>query len=408
MNDFWNLVGFEYKKIFKKKSIIILFVLSLVLTAILCNGTLLGNYYVDGKPVESKLESMQKDREYEKALSGRNIDGELLLEASRAYAKIPPLSVGAKYSLTEEYELYARPYSSIMNIMIPVYNTSTSKFDLKDMQNLTEEQANSFYDIRHENLQRTIYRQSLSDKSKQKIMQLDEKIKKPFVMQYAGGYERYFALMYITGMIISFLLAVCLAPIFAGEYGNRTDQLILSSKSGKRTLIYSKIFTGVSLSVLFSTLFTAVTYFGCLMIYGFEGFNAPFQLGIPLCSYPLSMGQVAIVFFICVLFANILIAAITMLLSAKAKSPFGVIVTVSILIIIPMFINVSETNVLLHNLVHLFPTNMMALWTITSPILYEIFGLSIEPYIFMPIFAAFASVVLLPFAYKGFKNHQVG
>jgi hypothetical protein len=50
---------------------------------------------------------------------------------------------------------------------------------------------------------------------------------------------------------------------------------------------------------------------------------------------------------------------------------------------------------------------MMAIWNITSPNLYEIFGVSIEPYLFMPMYVAVAIAVLIPLAYTIFRKHQV-
>jgi F0F1-type ATP synthase membrane subunit a len=73
-----------------------------------------------------------------------------------------------------------------------------------------------------------------------------------------------------------------------------------------------------------------------------------------------------------------------------------------------MFINISETNVLLFNLFSLVPTNMMALWMIIASVLFEPFGIPLQPYIFMPIFAGIMVVLILPFAYRGFKYHQIG
>jgi hypothetical protein len=100
-------------------------------------------------------------------------------------------------------------------------------------------------------------------------------------------------------------------------------------------------------------------------------------------------------------------AAITMLLSAKLKSPFGVIILVSVLLIAPMLVSVSEENILLHNIFHLFPTQMASFLSTLDVVQYELFGLVIRPYIFLPLFALTVSVLLTPFTYRSFKNHQI-
>jgi ABC-type transport system involved in multi-copper enzyme maturation permease subunit len=380
MNNFWCLVGFEYKKILKKKSIILTLILALVLIMFSCVGILIGSHYEGGKRYESNYEGMLKDRAFDRALSGRAIDSELLLETSKAYAKIPS---------SDNY-------------------STTNRFELEDAQNLTKEQADNFYQARYEKIKDTVNNTTLSAKAKEKLLTLEEGVKKPFIMDLTDGYTRFFTMMYTTGIIACFVIAICLAPIFSGEYTSGADQLILTSKNGKKSLIAAKLFTGVTLSFVICITFTLTTYFECMFVYGFDGANAPLQLYLPCCSYSLNMWQVAAIFSACVLFGNLFSAAITILLSSKFKTPFGVIIIISLIIVAPMFINISETNVLLFNLFSLVPTNMMALWMIIASVLFEPFGIPLQPYIFMPIFAGIMVVLILPFAYRGFKYHQIG
>lgn len=156
-----------------------------------------------------------------------------------------------------------------------------------------------------------------------------------------------------------------------------------------------------------SLVLTALTFISCMIIYGFDGSQAAIQNLTPLSVYPLKMGELAVICTICVLFANLLTSGITLLLSSKFKSPFGVIIISGVIIMAPMFVNPPETNILLNNLLCLLPANMAAIWNIISEIMFEFGRISIEPYIFMPLFGAGLSAVLLPFAYKAFKNHQI-
>ncbi len=59
MNNFWDLVRFEYKKIYMKKSTWIAMVLFVVGIVFSCFGVIIGNEYVDGIPVRSHYESMK-------------------------------------------------------------------------------------------------------------------------------------------------------------------------------------------------------------------------------------------------------------------------------------------------------------------------------------------------------------
>ncbi|WP_105615662.1 ABC transporter permease [Vallitalea okinawensis] len=405
MNSFLDLVGYEYKKIFKRKSVTVTLTLSLIVTIFSCAAILFGDYYVDGEPFESHYEGMVKERAYARNLAGREIDTDLLLETAEAYKKVP---LQDRYSVTEAYQTYARPYSAIRMIIMSVYNTRLHKFDMSALQNLTIEQADDFYKLRYSKLVESINSMTLNERSKAKILTLDEEVKKPFTFDYIDGYHRFLVIMYTTGMLVCFVSAILLAPIFAGEYTSGTDQLLLASKHGKKKLIYAKLFSGITVTCGICLILTMITYFECMIIYGFDGGDAPFQLSVPMCAYPLTMRQVALLLSISILFANIFSSAITLFLSAKFKSPFGVMIIISIITIMPIFITKPDNNIFLHNLLSLIPSNMMGSWALITPILYELPGISVLPYIFIPIFAIIISLILLPFAYYGFRNHQVG
>ena len=67
----------------------------------------MGSHYVDNEKADSKYHIFLADREYNRQLSGREIDQALLEEMSDAYDRIP--SSAERYTLTEEYQKYASP-----------------------------------------------------------------------------------------------------------------------------------------------------------------------------------------------------------------------------------------------------------------------------------------------------------
>lgn len=404
MNSFWSLVGFEYKKILHKKSVRIVLLLSVLISAVSVGGTLFGSTYIDGKVYESNYEAMVKDREYARGLAGRKLDGKLIREAVKAYSKIPP---SGRYQDTVEYQTFARPYSPIYSIVRTIYNTESSRFNMEDFQVLSEDKAEQFYTMRRKEQVQLVNETGMSSKAKEQVLASDAELKIPFTFSYTDGYTRFFVILYTFGLTAAFVMAVCTAPIFAGEYTSGADQLILASKHGKNKLITAKLFTGFSIAASVALVFIAVDYVLSMCIFGFDGGGAPLQLYMPLSPYPLTMGQTAWLLAASTFFACFMTAAVTMLLSAKLKSPFGVIILVGLLLIVPMFLHVPESNIVLYNLLHLLPANMMAFRAVTDGIQYELFGLVIRPYVFFPLFAALICVCLAPLAYRSFKNHQI-
>lgn len=407
MNIFWNLVSYEYKKIFKRKGTVITLILAAIVSLFSVFGTIIGSVYdSNGEPVMSRYDDMKIDREYARELSGRAIDTELIMEASEAYSNLQ-FDSAEKYTDSKEYEKYTRKYSKIYSIVQCVYNTLSERFDAQSFGNMTKEQADNFYEIRRQKQEQAIMQTKMSDKAKRSILGVDSGVEKPVVFEASEGYTRFFAIMYTTGIIIAVAAAIIFAPLFSGEYTSGADSLILSSKHGKNLLVWAKLFVSFTLSAGLSVILTVLTYAECMAIWGTDGAGAAIQLQVPMVSYPLNMGQCAVIYSISVLAACIMTAALTALLSTGIKTPFGTIVIMSVIIIAPMMLNVSEDIVWLYKLFCLLPSNMMAFWCIIDSIQFDIFGLVIRPYIFTPVFAAIAAVIFGISAYRVFGKRQV-
>ena len=108
-----RLFMYELKKLTNRKMVWVSLAVSLLLCLFTVCSPLIGSYSVDGKRIRSNYEEFQIDKAYQKALDGRVIDEVLIKEMQEAYAKVP-LDV-EQYSLTAEYQKYARPYSAIFN-----------------------------------------------------------------------------------------------------------------------------------------------------------------------------------------------------------------------------------------------------------------------------------------------------
>lgn len=212
--------------------------------------------------------------------------------------------------------------------------------------------------------------------------------------------------MNAIALIICFICSVCLAPLFSGEYTDRMDSLILASKYGKNKIICAKLFTGISFCMLLSTIYTFASYITVMTAYGWDGSNAPIQLYDPMLSIPFTMGKAAFLYSLIVIFANMLSSSLTMVLSAKLKNPFLVIVIMTVVTMAPCFINASENKLWLYHLFNLIPSQMFNIYNVINDYSIGLPGMIIQPYILLISFAIAASIVLLPLAYRSFKNHE--
>lgn len=405
MKEFWALVSFEYRKILGKRSVKIALLLTLFLSVFSIWGTLMGSYYIEGELFESNAEAMKKDRAYARELSGRILDDKLLMEAADAYQTIPDSA--AVYQSTEEYQKNARKYSSIYSLARQVYDTPNVRFGAPEMGTLDPARAEQFYEIRELCMTKQIENAPISENAKEVMMQYSAEVKEPWIFSYSDGYTRFMTIMATSGVMAAFVMVICLAPLFAGEYSNHTDQLLLSARYGKGKLIKAKFFTGFSMTGIVTLLITLQSYVQSMLTFGFDGGNANVQIYDALFPYPLTLKQAALLQSICVFFACMCMSALTMFFSSRMKSAFGVIILSVLLLCVPMFVKVSAYPLLGYLLFHLMPANMMQYDYIFSMIPYEIAGVVIPPYVMMPVVALCLCIILIPFAYRGFKHHQV-
>ncbi|MGN1417556.1 MAG: ABC transporter permease [Oscillospiraceae bacterium] len=397
MSVFRDLVSFEYKKILKRKGAVTAVIIAVLLSAASVCGTMIGYIYIDGEPVMSKYEDMKADREYAHELSGRTLDGELIIEAAREYAKADTTDRG--YVMSEEF----RRYSTVYDIARQVYGC-----DFKEFCELTEEHAEQFYEVRRGNIEAYAEKSSMCEASKQAVLAMDDKVSIPFEFQYAEGYDRFITIMYTTGIIALLVIAIVFAPLFSGEYTGGTDRLILSSKHGKGLLVKAKLFVMMTFSAGYAIFVTLISFGECMLIWGADGAQAPIQLSDPNSFYPMTMLQAAAAQSVSIFGACIMTGAVTAFLSAKMKTPFGAIIIMWVIIIAPMMMNVSERIVWVYDLFCLLPSNMTAVWFVLDSIQFELFGQSIPPYIFMPVFAFIAAAAFSAAAYRTFGKKQVG
>ena len=408
MNNFWALVKFEYKKIFYGKIFWVGAILLIGMMGMQICGTIIGNQYTDGKISSTKYDAMVLNRDQGRAISGRAISSELILEVSQAYGKVSIID-GINMNV-EEYRQHALEYDDIMRLLSPVYNKVIApRFGMVEMQNMTEEQADNFYQIREKKLFDSIARYDINETSKNTLMSMNSQVKTPIVFEFHGGYDKYKQILFATPMMITLFLAVCLAPLFAGEFTKGTDQLILSSKNGKKSQIHAKTFVGITMTIGVFIFIMGVAYLLTMSIYGFDGANGAIQLmnSLILSPYPLTIGQATIICLVCALLACVLASVGTMFLSAKCNSPFVVIVVSTVLILLPRIIRVPNTYPILYRLYVLLPVNMMGDHHTFTHMLHQFFDVSLPPYVVMPIFSMVASVLILPFVYRNFRNHQI-
>ncbi len=408
MNLFFNIAGYEFKKVICKKSSVIVLTLVILISAFSVFGTIIGNdYYLDENGNEvavSRYEDEMTDRRYGEELSGRVIDADLIMEAVEAYQKVP-ITENTWYTDTVEYQRYARKYSDIYGIVRRAFGLKSPE----DFQKLTREQAEQFNEARRENRQNVINDSRISENMRAYWQKCFDESPETLTYEYSGGYSRFAAIMYSTAIMAGAALAILFSGIFSQEYASGAASLILSSKHGKGLVIGAKLFVAFVISAVLIILLTVISYAETMTVWGSGGADGSLLLLGDIFPYTITIGQSALLYSVCMLAACLLVTAITALLSAVFKTPFSTVVIMAIFLIAPMFIVLPDSSpIWVFLLENLLPTNMMAFWGAMYEYQYEIFGLIVPPYVFIPVFAAAVSCICVFFAYRLFGKHQIG
>lgn len=400
MGDFWNLVGFEYKKLTRRKS----FLLALALLVFVSTFCMVGNTAITSEyDGESMWETMARERENIHKVAG-SFDAamvdDILQKNSRAAAAAGP---GERYP-DDVYETCIQPYQTLRAKLFAVLSPIGS-VDPQALNGLATGQEVDYYGLRRERLAQLAALKGYSQQETAAALQSDKAVKTPYIYDYFGGYSNFFYMMSTSAVFIVFALVICVAPIFADEYQKRTDAVVLASKYGKTKLAGAKIFTAFSFCLLFTMLALGVALATTFTVYGTLGGGVSFQIFDTFSVYPLQMAGALAVYCGVIVGAALLLTSFALLLSAYSSS-FAAVVASALLLFGSMFFDVPSEALRL--LGYFLPAKMMDVSTVFSTRLVPFFGAFVKPYFFIPCLCALLAALLFWLARRGFKRHQVG
>lgn len=311
MNNFGTLYRYEVKKILGRKLTWIVFLICVLCSGVFVAADLTGKYYVDGEVYDTHYHMFRVDQEYRRALSGRALGQELLEEMSAAYRKVPVTA--EHYTVTEEYQTYARPYFEIFNLV----RLWTQQWELGEIQAwIPDEEA--LYASRAELLEEEWQNLRLSDAEKAFWREKETQTDTPVVYLYHEGYSKLISNGINTlGLLVLLSVCICMASVFTEEHTRRTDQLILSGAKGKSVVYWAKIAAGTSVSAACAALLTVVVFCLVFAIYGAEGFGTSlrFCAYLWMSSCTMSIGQVCLVGYGILILTAVIVSVLVLVLS---------------------------------------------------------------------------------------------
>ncbi len=424
MHSFFDLVGFEYKKLFKRKGTIVSLCLVVVVLVLLSITSITGTRYWHTIEGISVFEAMKLDRKVIRSTAGV-MDEKFIKEAISqntimiSNEKNYLINDYGRHLKSDAYIKYILPYEKAVNIINNLYevnieNISTDGFQTFNMSNnkpidtLRPEDAKGFYPIiAQTSIEYIKGLPNLSQNEKEKHLEMLSRVKTPYYNDHYGGYLHFARRLKVIALILLIAIAICISPTFANEYYLKTDQILLSSKYGKNKAIFAKIFTGVTFSLAISV----ATLFGFLLlmlfIHGFNGANMAIQTINIYSTYPLTILQTSLIAIITTIFITLFFSMCIMLFSSLFKSSFSVVIVSFLLLFIPGLFNISTKTRLLYQILQIFPAKATEFSNIYSEYLFEILGFVFTPATFYIIFSLIGSLLIMPIIRHEFKNHQI-
>ena len=406
------LVKYEFLKILRKKSTLIVMVVSLLVTAFLFGLPIMQfqTYNQDG--MIKGFEGIEYKKE-QAAKHSVPLTNEYITETIREVQQLfeNPDNVGydgyERFLIEEAYWDNIAPRESLLNMIAKNYVNPNESVGYNALPDLDISEGTDFYQARQEKIEKLLNASSyeMSEEQKAYWRGMNSKVDEPFQYGYYEGWE---IIISSFELIMFALLAVCIviAPVFSGEYQAGTDAVILSAKYGKTKLTTAKIIASYLFGVLAFTLHVVIALGLPLAAFGFDGWDLPLQIANTTIPYPFTFLQATLanlgVIYL-VLFAMI---SLTLLLSAKMKSPYLVLIVLVPVLFIPLFLSPNGTTGAYNLTLFLLPYRS-TIPEIGKYISYQFGGLVLDAFTVRAILYAVLTAVMLPLARLGFKKHQV-
>lgn len=406
------LVKYEILKILRRKSTLVIMLASLIVTAFLFGLPILQEQTNRQDGVLKGMAAIQYDKKQYEALSVPLTDTSITDTIREYQTRFEnPDNVGydgsEQFLIGDAYWNYVAPRENLLYLIAANYDNPGETTGLQKLRSMDVTEGANFYQTREAKIKNLLNMPSrgLSDAQKEYWSKQSGAVETP--LQY-GYHEGWKIILSSFELLMFALLAVCivLAPVFSGEYQAGTDAVILSGKYGKTKLINAKIVASLLFGLFAFTLHIIIAFGLPLAAFGFDGWNLPIQIIGTTIPYPFTFMQAVLANLGVIYLILLAMIGLTLLLSAKMKSPYLVLIVLVPVLFLPMFFTPNGTTGVTNLILFLLPYRS-TMPEIGKYISYQIGGLVFDAMTARAILYAGLTAALLPFAKLGFKKHQV-
>lgn len=408
-----QIIKFECKKMFRSKINLIAMASGLFLLVFCVSVWVSQSFYFDGETgevvygVDTIKINQQKNKELADVLTEEFLTKEVEEIQRRAEA------TGAESS--EDYWKLIGERRNLASLIASNYGDVQSGWADKGWKILGEiptEGGIHFYEQRLNKIKECLdMNYSYGDytsEEKEFWMSKAKKVTTPFLWEDRFAMDNILELIG-TGLYLIIVIVICIAPVFSSEYETKADSLLLTTKYGKTKLIWAKIVTSVAFALLYFCLCIGAGTAIIIIFCGLLGWNLPIQLWNTMIPYNLTVGETAVLSLAVMLFGTAAITLFTLLMSARVKSSFIVLIVDFLLLLGPAFLTFSRTSALWNHILYLFPSYALYVREILGIYNSIQIGNTVISYLGMVVIVyGTVGVISLLGIKKGFAGHQVG
>lgn len=222
-----------------------------------------------------------------------------------------------------------------------------------------------------------------------------------------GYYEGWDVLSSSFELLMFVMLAVCMviAPVFAGEYQAKTDAILLSARYGKTKLVAAKWISSLLFGLAAFTLHVLIAWGLPLAAFGTDGWDLPVQIANTVIPYPVTFLENALVTLGIVYLVLLAMICVTLLLSAKLRSPYLVLAILVPVLFLPIFLSSDGTAGLYNKILYLLPYRC-TMSEISRYVSYSFGGVVLDVLSMRGIVYAVVAAASIPWCGTAWRRHQ--
>ena len=204
-----------------------------------------------------------------------------------------------------------------------------------------------------------------------------------------------------------FVVMLCLAGMFPEEHSQRTDQMLLCCKHGKRMLYSVKMIAGISFAVAISVGSSALAIGSAYLLYGTQGWDAPFYMYLSEYIYPITMGESVLIAYAMALAACVITAVVTMVLSELVHSSLATVSITTAVVVAGMFFNIPGKYRVAAQLWDCLPSRFAMNYKIFNTRMVPVFGGYLQAWQAVPALYLLLGIVFVWIGRLAYDRYQV-